>query len=341
MGRSPRCDQDKGVKKGPWMPEEDDKLRAYINKKGYGNWRSLPKLVGLNRCGKSCRLRWMNYLRPDIRRGEFSDEEESTIIRLHALLGNKWSKIASHLPGRTDNEIKNYWNTHMRKKMLQMGIDPTTHAPITNDLSPILDFSNSNLFNNKTALEDLLKLQLIHNMLQMITPKAVPNINSFSTNSFILKPEHVVDDFNTNSVNPKPEPEAGQPNAIGPHVFINQSEYEDFMPSFGDNQLPGLVTVSQENLKSAPGNNTTEVNYKTGPDKMPGYYGDQSREIPSIGSISVSPETSGLNYPGTTHHSSASNVLEDWEKFFDDETSDSCWKSFLDLTSPTSSPCPW
>ena len=89
MGRSPCCDQDKDVKKGPWMPEEDDKLRAYINKKGYGNWRSLPKLAGLNRCGKSCRLRWMNYLRPDIRRGEFSDEEESNIVRLHALLGNK------------------------------------------------------------------------------------------------------------------------------------------------------------------------------------------------------------------------------------------------------------
>ncbi|KAH0914987.1 hypothetical protein HID58_029433 [Brassica napus] len=363
MGRSPCCDQDKDVKKGPWMPEEDDKLRAYINKKGYGNWRSLPKLAGLNCCGKSCRLRWMNYLRPDIRRGEFSDEEESNIVRLHALLGNKWSKIASHLPGRTDNEIKNYWNTHMRKKMLQMRIDPTTHEPRTNDLTPILDvsqmlaaafsngqFGNSNLFNNNTALENHLKLQLIHKMLQMITPKAVPNINSFCTNSLIPKHEPVVNDFNTNSVNPKPEPGAGQLNAIGgQQVFINKSDNEDFMPSFGhdwdgfeDNQLPGLVTVSQENLKSAkPGTNTTtEVNYKTGPDMMPGYCGDQLREIPSTGLISVSPETSGLKYRGTTQHSSASDVLEDWEKFLDDETSDSCWKSFLDLTSPTSSPCP-
>ena len=89
MGRSPCCDQDKGVKKGPWMPEEDYKLVAYKDKNGYGKWRSLPNLAGLNRCGKSCRLRWMNYLRPDIRRGEFTDEEESTVVKLHALLGNK------------------------------------------------------------------------------------------------------------------------------------------------------------------------------------------------------------------------------------------------------------
>ncbi|KAG2315321.1 hypothetical protein Bca52824_018443 [Brassica carinata] len=200
-------------------------------------------------------------------------------------------------------------------------------------------FGNSNLFNNKTALEDLLKLQLIHKMLQMITPRAIPNINSFSTNSLIPKPEPVVNDFNTNLVNPKPEPVAGQLNATGPQVFINQSENEDSMPSFGndwdgfeDNQLPGLLTVSQENLKSAkPGTSTTtEVNYKTRPDMMPGYFGDQLRGIPSTGSISVSPETSGLNYPNTTQHSSASDVLEDWEKFLDDETSDSCWKSFLE-----------
>ncbi|KAG2249446.1 hypothetical protein Bca52824_089074 [Brassica carinata] len=349
MGRSPCCDQDKGVKKGPWVPEEDDKLTAYIEKNGYGNWRSLPKLAGLNRCGKSCRLRWMNYLRPDIRRGEFSDEEESTIVRLHALLGNKWSKIASHLPGRTDNEIKNYWNTHMRKKMLQMGIDPITHEPRINDLSPILDvsqilaaaivngqFGNSNLINNNTALEDLLKLQLIHKMLQIITPKAIPNITSFTTNSLNPKLDSVVNSFTTNSVNPKPEQAAIQLNANERHDFINQSANEDFMmppfeniwDGFEDNQLPGLVTVSQKNLNSGTG-------------MMPGYYGDQLSEIPSNGSISVSPETSGLNYPGTTQQLTGSDVLEDWEKFLDDETSDSCWKSFLDLTSPTSSPGPW
>lgn len=118
-----------GLKKGPWTPEEDQILISYINKHGHGNWRALPKQAGLMRCGKSCRLRWTNYLRPDIKRGNFSLKEEQTIIQLHQILGNRWSAIASHLPGRTDNEIKNVWNTHLKKRLLQIGVDPVTHAP--------------------------------------------------------------------------------------------------------------------------------------------------------------------------------------------------------------------
>uniref|UniRef100_A0A0E0LM58 Uncharacterized protein n=1 Tax=Oryza punctata TaxID=4537 RepID=A0A0E0LM58_ORYPU len=128
MGRAPCCEKS-GLKKGPWTPEEDEKLVAYIKEHGQGNWRTLPKNAGLSRCGKSCRLRWTNYLRPDIKRGRFSFEEEEAIIQLHSILGNKWSAIAARLPGRTDNEIKNYWNTHIRKRLLRMGIDPVTHAP--------------------------------------------------------------------------------------------------------------------------------------------------------------------------------------------------------------------
>lgn len=128
MGRAPCCEKI-GLKRGPWTPEEDQKLVAYINENGHGSWRALPKKAGLLRCGKSCRLRWTNYLRPDIKRGEFSLAEEQTIIQLHALLGNRWSAIASHLPKRTDNEIKNYWNTHLKKKLVKMGLDPTTHKP--------------------------------------------------------------------------------------------------------------------------------------------------------------------------------------------------------------------
>lgn len=128
MGRSPCCDK-MGLKKGPWTPEEDKKLLAYIEEHGHGNWRALPTKAGLQRCGKSCRLRWTNYLRPDIKRGKFSLQEEQTIIQLHALLGNRWSAIATHLPKRTDNEIKNYWNTHLKKRLTKMGIDPVTHKP--------------------------------------------------------------------------------------------------------------------------------------------------------------------------------------------------------------------
>ncbi|KAG2579484.1 transcription factor MYB93-like [Panicum virgatum] len=130
MGRSPCCDES-GLKKGPWTPEEDEKLQQYIQKNGHGSWRTLPRLAGLNRCGKSCRLRWTNYLRPDIKRGKFSQEEEQTILHLHSILGNKWSAIATHLPGRTDNEIKNFWNTHLKKRLIQMGFDPMTHRPRT------------------------------------------------------------------------------------------------------------------------------------------------------------------------------------------------------------------
>ncbi|KAJ6954558.1 transcription factor MYB93-like [Populus alba x Populus x berolinensis] len=130
MGRSPCCDEN-GLKKGPWTPEEDEKLVDHIKKHGQGSWRALPKLAGLNRCGKSCRLRWTNYLRPDIKRGKFSQDEEQTILHLHSIHGNKWSAIATHLPGRTDNEIKNFWNTHLKKKLIQMGFDPMTHQPIT------------------------------------------------------------------------------------------------------------------------------------------------------------------------------------------------------------------
>ncbi|XP_071714524.1 transcription repressor MYB6-like [Rutidosis leptorrhynchoides] len=118
-----------GVKKGPWTPEEDRKLMSYVQQFGHGSWRSLPAKAGLKRCGKSCRLRWTNYLRPDIKRGKFSLEEERTIIQLHALLGNRWSTIAAHLPRRTDNEIKNHWNSHIKKRMTKKGIDPMTHKP--------------------------------------------------------------------------------------------------------------------------------------------------------------------------------------------------------------------
>ncbi|CAN4083072.1 unnamed protein product [Withania somnifera] len=118
MGRAPCCDK-ASVKRGPWSPEEDSKLKAYIEQNGTGgNWITLPQKVGLKRCGKSCRLRWLNYLRPNIKHGEFTEEEDSIICTLYMSIGSRWSIIAAQLPGRTDNDIKNYWNTRLKKKLL-------------------------------------------------------------------------------------------------------------------------------------------------------------------------------------------------------------------------------
>ncbi|XP_074307624.1 transcription factor MYB102-like isoform X2 [Silene latifolia] len=126
---------------------------------------------GLQRCGKSCRLRWTNYLRPDIKRGRFSFEEEESIIQLHSILGNKWSAIAARLPGRTDNEIKNYWNTNIRKRLLRMGIDPVTHSPRLDllDLSSI--FANSPHFNNSITSSQMHMSRLLGLQQPVVNPQ--------------------------------------------------------------------------------------------------------------------------------------------------------------------------
>ncbi|KAK9758147.1 hypothetical protein RND81_01G210600 [Saponaria officinalis] len=132
-GRSPCCDK-AGVKKGAWSQAEDLKLISFIRIHGHSNWRALPKLAGLARCGKSCRLRWVNYLRPDLRRGNFTLHEEEAIIKLHKELGNKWSKIAAKFPGRTDNEIKNIWNTHLKKRVKDE--EPNKKSQDSRDIVP-------------------------------------------------------------------------------------------------------------------------------------------------------------------------------------------------------------
>ncbi|KAK7243738.1 hypothetical protein RIF29_38549 [Crotalaria pallida] len=148
-----RCCSKQKIKRGLWSPEEDEKLLKYITTHGHKSWSSVPKFAGLQRCGKSCRLRWINYLRPDLKRGSFTDEEEQIIIDVHRILGNRWAQIAKHLPGRTDNEVKNFWNSCIKKKLISQGLDPQTHnllssrrrnsSACTTTISKIYQNSNS------------------------------------------------------------------------------------------------------------------------------------------------------------------------------------------------------
>ncbi|KAK6934724.1 SANT/Myb domain [Dillenia turbinata] len=134
-----RCCNKQKVKRGLWSPEEDEKLVKYITTHGHGCWSSVPKLAGLQRCGKSCRLRWTNYLRPDLKRG--------------------WAEIAKHLPGRTDNEVKNFWNSCIKKKLISQGLDPKTH-----NLLP-----SHQRASNKITLNQLSQTTHQHNSVQHMT----------------------------------------------------------------------------------------------------------------------------------------------------------------------------
>uniref|UniRef100_A0A804NJG1 Uncharacterized protein n=1 Tax=Zea mays TaxID=4577 RepID=A0A804NJG1_MAIZE len=114
---------DEELRRGPWTVDEDLTLINYIADHGEGRWNALARAAGLKRTGKSCRLRWLNYLRPDVKRGDFTADEQLLILDLHSRWGNRWSKIAAHLPGRTDNEIKNYWRTRVQKHAKQLNCD--------------------------------------------------------------------------------------------------------------------------------------------------------------------------------------------------------------------------
>ncbi|KAL6627756.1 hypothetical protein ACP70R_031482 [Stipagrostis hirtigluma subsp. patula] len=115
--------EEEELRRGPWTVDEDAVLAGHVAAHGEGRWNEVARAVGLRRTGKSCRLRWLNYLRPGVRRGGFTPREQLLILDLHSRWGNRWSRIAAHLPGRTDNEVKNYWRTRVQKHAKQLGCD--------------------------------------------------------------------------------------------------------------------------------------------------------------------------------------------------------------------------
>lgn len=133
--------------------------------------------IGLQRCGKSCRLRWINYLRPDLKRGTFNAEEEQIIIDVHRILGNKWAQIAKHLPGRTDNEVKNFWNSCIKKKLLSQGLDPSTH-----NLMPSHKRSSSSSTNRIPKPSKTTSIMTNPTPDQSTTAFSITNINPHTSN---------------------------------------------------------------------------------------------------------------------------------------------------------------
>ncbi|MED6169813.1 hypothetical protein PIB30_024784 [Stylosanthes scabra] len=372
MGRSPSgsSDEESGLKKGPWTPEEDRILVEYIKKNGHGSWRALPKIAGLNRCGKSCRLRWTNYLRPDIKRGKFSEQEEQLIINLHEVLGNKWSAIAGHLPGRTDNEIKNYWNTHLRKKLLQMGLDPVTHRPRTDHhhhlqllsnlhhlllAANILNTTNNN--NNNPLISTLLfnsdhaKLQILQNMLQILGTTNNNN-NLIAPNLELLLNQQFgpISSSSSSSV----------PNGFYESLGLNQSMIQNlcnvgndfFFPCQHQNQ-PNFQNFeapnnNQHNMNSNENeHNVVDVTNNNSSNNSPttplNYYSSSS--LPNLISASSSPDdkcpnkvnnynnnnnNDNDNYNHCNNSPSSSNNFEMWADFMYEEASDSYWKHIIE-----------
>ncbi|KAF8079515.1 hypothetical protein N665_1021s0010 [Sinapis alba] len=331
MGRSPCCDEN-GLKKGPWTQEEDEKLIDHIQKHGHGSWRALPKQAGLNRCGKSCRLRWTNYLRPDIKRGNFTEEEEETIINLHSLLGNKWSSIAGNLPGRTDNEIKNYWNTHLRKKLLQMGIDPVTHRPRTDHLNVLAvlpqliaaaNFNSLSLSLNQNVQLDaatLAKAQILHNMIQVLSsnnnniPCSSPFITMQTNNNLFDQSSHLENQSlfgQTQILEPNHDEKLMVENQMVDQPLDSFSSLIMQMDVQDDhNSLPLLVAASPEEPKQSQMMNKNKdiVHYHH-------HHRHHDNSNPSSSNSSFTQD----------HH-------QPWCDTIDDEAGDSYWKEIIEQT---------
>ncbi|KAL2545410.1 myb domain protein 9 [Forsythia ovata] len=321
MGRSPSRSSDISLKKGPWTLEEDKKLIDYIQKHGKGSWQKLPNKAGLNRCGKSCRLRWTNYLRPDIKRGNFSSDEEQIIIDLHSLHGNsvinkdttcayRWSTIASHLPGRSDNEIKNFWNTNLRKKLLRSGIEPKTHQPIS-DLNLLFNLLPTSINPWENALEfhaDQVnqKIQVLQNILKVLSTRPLPNTgaNCLGESYNLIQAGGCI-----NGIDPLQLQELSYP--LSPNLGSIESAPE----RFGAIYMNSMETIPENLVNQTNGIRSTSNEEYSLPVLVPAATETCTANL--MNSIS------SMHIPNQTI---ASNCIETWGNLIDDDASSYLWK---------------
>ncbi|XP_020600221.1 myb-related protein MYBAS2-like [Phalaenopsis equestris] len=177
------------IRKGPWLVEEDAVLMDYVAKYGPHDWSSIRSKGLLFRSGKSCRLRYVNKLKPGLKSGcKFSAEEERVVIDLQARFGNKWARISTHLPGRTDNDVKNFWSIRQKRlaKLLQTSspVRPLIKQRKANGNSDYYPYNVPQYPNSEHMYEpyyegpDAMKMVVMPNNPEANLPQIEPAINA-------------------------------------------------------------------------------------------------------------------------------------------------------------------